>query len=41
MIDYDKIKEELEPDDIVKIIQHFVPDLNYEENKVVFLVKYI
>ena len=32
MIDYDKIKEELEPDDIVKIIQHFIPDLNYEEN---------
>lgn len=23
MIDYDKIKEELEPDDIIKIIQHF------------------
>lgn len=32
MIDYDKIKEELEPDDIIKIIQHFIPDLNYEEN---------
>ena len=32
MINYDKIKEELNPDDIVKIIQHFIPDLNYEEN---------
>lgn len=33
MIDYDKIKEELSPDDIIKIIQHFIPDLNYEENR--------
>ena len=32
MIDYDKVKEELSPDDIVRIIQHFIPDLNYEES---------
>lgn len=33
MIDYDRIKEELSLDDIIKIIEHFIPDLNYEERQ--------
>lgn len=32
MIDYNKIKENLSPDDIINIIRHFIPDLDYEEN---------
>ena len=33
MINYDRIKEELTLNDIIKIIEHFVPDLNYEERQ--------
>ena len=32
MINYDKIKESLSPYDIIRIIQHFIPDLKYIEN---------
>lgn len=32
MIDYDQIKEDLTPDDIIKIIQYFIPDVWYEQS---------